>query len=131
MPKAKILVVDDSITVREIIRRVMEEEGYEVITSADGRDALRRVETEHPDLILLDIVLPEFDGFEICRRIKSVDMFRHIPVVLVTGRSQLIDEQEMKAIGAVDYILKPIDPMMILGKVEQLLKQAQDSAHRR
>jgi DNA-binding response OmpR family regulator len=131
MVKPKILVVDDSITVREIVRRVLEEEGFEVITSGDGRDALHRVEAEHPDLVLLDIVLPEFDGYEICRRIKSVESFKNLPIILITGRSQLVDEQELKNIGAADYVLKPIDPMMIVGKINHLLKQTQESGGRR
>lgn len=131
MTKAKILVVDDSITVREIVRRVLEEEDYEVITSSDGRDALQKIEHDRPDLILLDIVLPEFDGFEICRRVRSIEMLNNIPIVLVTGRSQLVDDKEMRAIGADDYILKPIDPMMITRKIEYLLKQAEEKALKR
>ena len=105
----KVLVVDDERNILDIIKFNLEVEGYEVITSRDGEEALRLVQELKPDLILCDIMMPELDGLEVCRRLKSDGRTNQIPVVMLSARTQAQDKVASIEAGADDFITKPFD----------------------
>ncbi|NPV58539.1 MAG: response regulator [Actinobacteria bacterium] len=105
----KVLVIDDERNILDIIRFNLEVEGYEVITSRDGEEALRMVRELKPDLILCDIMMPEVDGLEVCRRLKADGRTNQIPVVMLSARTQAQDKVASIEAGADDFITKPFD----------------------
>ncbi|MDI6830608.1 MAG: response regulator [Actinomycetota bacterium] len=105
----RVLVVDDERNILDIIRFNLEVEGYEVITSRDGEEALRLVHELKPDLILCDIMMPEVDGLEVCRRLKADGRTNQIPVVMLSARTQAQDKVASIEAGADDFITKPFD----------------------
>jgi two-component system cell cycle response regulator DivK len=112
MPK-KILVVEDDTDNRRIVSKVLSVEGYSVVEAIDGVDALAKVHTEHPDLILMDLAMPNMDGWEATRRLKSDPQTRAIPVVALTAVAMRGDEEEARAAGCDDYLSKPARPVTI------------------
>jgi diguanylate cyclase (GGDEF)-like protein len=105
----KVLVVDDERNILDIIKFNLEVEGYEVITSRDGEEALRLIQELRPDLILCDIMMPELDGLEVCRRLKADSRTNQIPVVMLSARTQAQDKVASIEAGADDFITKPFD----------------------
>ncbi len=105
----KVLVVDDERNILDIIRFNLEVEGYEVITSCEGEEALRLVGEQRPDLILCDMMMPEMDGLEVCRRLKADGRTNHIPVVVLSARTQAQDKVASIEAGADDFITKPFE----------------------
>ena len=105
----KVLVVDDDPDILETVRFCMEEAGYDVVESADGLDALQKVETESPDLIVLDVMLPGKSGFMVCWSLKNNEKFRDIPVIMLTAKSQPIDKVLGRQTQANEYLTKPFD----------------------
>jgi two-component system, cell cycle response regulator DivK len=112
MPK-KILVVEDDADNRRIVVKVLSVEGYTIIEATDGHQALERARAELPDLILMDLALPNMDGWEATRRIKADPQLRHIPVVALTAFAMRGDEEQARAAGCDDYVAKPARPMVI------------------
>ena len=104
----KVLIVDDMPTNLDVLNQILEAEGYEVCFATSGEQAIKLATLDQPDLILLDVMMPEMDGFETCRRLKSLEPTRGIPVIFVTGKTDTRDVVEGFHIGAVDYITKPI-----------------------
>lgn len=104
----KILVVDDKKENLELMTNILEKEGYDVSFAMDGEKAIRIASLYQPDLILLDVMMPGIDGFETCRRMKSLNDLRDIPIIFVTGRVEVSDIVQAFTIGAVDYVTKPI-----------------------
>ncbi|MFT4924071.1 MAG: two-component system NtrC family sensor kinase [Phenylobacterium sp.] len=104
----KILVVDDKKENLELMTNILEKEGYDVSFAMDGEKAIRIASLYQPDLILLDVMMPGIDGFETCRRMKSLTDLRDIPIIFVTGRVEVSDIVQAFSIGAVDYVTKPI-----------------------
>ncbi len=105
----KVLVVDDERNILDIIKFNLEVEGYEVITSRDGEEALRLIRELTPDIVLCDIMMPELDGLEVCRRLKADGRTNHIPVVMLSARTQAQDKVASIDAGADDFITKPFD----------------------
>lgn len=122
MNDAPILAVDDDPDALEIVRTYLESKGYRVITAADGREALAKVEEARPALVLLDVMMPEIDGWEVARTIKNSREFAGTRVVMLTARSDFTDKQEGLRAGADDYIVKPIRLQELGDKVERNLK---------
>jgi len=121
----KIMIVEDSKLNQELLRRILEKD-YRLIFVQTGLEALENVKTEHPDLILLDIVLPGIDGFEVLRQLKKCDTSRSIPVIIISGRSKPDEEVKGLKTGAVDYITKPFNEVVVKARVEtheRILKQ--------
>jgi two-component system cell cycle response regulator DivK len=112
MPK-KILVVEDDTDNRRIVAKVLSVEGYQVVEAVDGIEALARAHAELPDLILMDLALPNMDGWEATRRLKSDPATRNIPVVALTAVAMRGDEEQARAAGCDDYISKPARPAAI------------------
>ena len=123
MSKGKILVVDDEIYIVHILDFSLGMEGYEVITALDGDQALERVKAEKPDLIVLDIMMPKLDGYEVCKNIKSSAETQHIPVILLSAKGRNVDQKLGFDVGADDYITKPFSPRKLVERINQLLGQ--------
>ena len=115
--RSRILLVEDNETIRHAFRILLEESGYEVIEAASGEDALRCADEEQPDLILLDLGLPDVGGLEVTRRIRSSDRTREIVVIALTGRALETDEDACLAAGCTAYLSKPIDSAGLLRKI--------------
>ena len=123
MAKGKILVVDDEIYIVHILDFSLGMEGYEVVTALDGEQALEKVKTEKPDLIVLDIMMPKLDGYEVCKNIKSSASTQHIPVILLSAKGRNVDQKLGFDVGADDYITKPFSPRKLVERINQLLGQ--------
>ena len=124
MSKGKILVVDDEIYIVHILDFSLGMEGYEVITALDGEQALERLKADKPDLVVLDIMMPKLDGYEVCKAIKSSPETRHIPVILLSAKGRNVDQKLGFDVGADDYITKPFSPRKLVERINQLLGQA-------
>ncbi|HEX2100752.1 MAG TPA: hybrid sensor histidine kinase/response regulator [Candidatus Synoicihabitans sp.] len=122
MSPPKILVVDDQPINVQLLRRKLEREGITVHTAFSGQEALDQVEQEPPDLILLDVMMPDMDGIEVCQRLQSREETRSIPIIFITARSSKEGKLEGLGVGAVDYITKPIDLDETLARVQTQLR---------
>jgi two-component system sensor histidine kinase/response regulator len=121
-PLSKILVVDDQPINVQLLKRKLEREGMQVIPAYSGAEALELVRQEKPELILLDVMMPEMDGIEVCQRLQADEDTRSIPVIFVTARSSKEGKIEGLGVGAVDYITKPIDLDETLARVQTQLR---------
>ncbi len=122
MEKKKILVVDDQIDLVKTIQFALELEQYQVLVSHNGEDALKQAREENPDLILLDIMLPKLDGYKVCRLLKFDEKYKHIPILMMTAKSQEKDKLIGKETGADEYVTKPFDIDELMRKVKTYLK---------
>jgi DNA-binding response OmpR family regulator len=120
MPK-KILLVDDSSTILMMETMILKKGPYALITAGDGAEAVALAQTDRPDLILMDVVMPKVDGFEACRRLRADPATREIPVIMVTTRGEAENIQRGFDSGANDYLTKPINGLELLAKVKALL----------
>jgi DNA-binding response OmpR family regulator len=119
----KILLVDDETVLVETIAYNLEQAGYIVITAADGVSALEAVRREVPDLIVLDIMLPEIDGLEVCRQLRREDSTAHIPIMMLTAKTEEIDKVVGLEVGADDYVTKPFGRRELLARIRALLRR--------
>lgn len=124
MSKKRVLVVDDSATAVLWQRLILERESYEVITAANGAEAVRRAITDRPDLVLLDVVMPEMDGITACRAIRASTPDATLPILMVTTRGDASAMLSAYECGCNEYILKPIDGTELLTKVRSYLDRA-------
>ncbi|NLZ38781.1 MAG: response regulator transcription factor [Firmicutes bacterium] len=122
---AKILVVDDEKTIVKGLKFALEKENYSVIVAYDGEEALQLFEAEAPDLILLDLMLPEIDGFEVCRRIRK---HSNVPIIMLTARGDDIDKVLGLELGADDYMTKPFNPRELVARVKAILRRSRSQA---
>lgn len=123
MKKAKILLVDDSQVVIMNEKMLLRHLGdFEVVTACNGRQGVEMAQAELPDLILLDVVMPEMNGFDACRAIRSDPATRHIPIIMVTTRGEEDNLSEGFTAGCSDYITKPIDKNVLAQKMQDLLE---------
>ena len=122
MSSPKILVVDDQPVNVQLLKRKLEREGIQVIAAYTGSEALEVVIKDKPDLILLDVMMPDMDGMEVCQRLQELEETRSIPVIFITARSSKESKLEGLAVGAVDYITKPIDLDETLARVQTQLR---------
>ena len=117
----KILVCDDEPYILMALTDAVEMEGYDCVTAINGREALQKARETLPDLIMLDIMMPFMDGFEVCRELKADAATRDIPVIMLTAKSQQVDIQKGKDAGADDYITKPFRPSTLRKKFNEVL----------
>ena len=117
----KILIADDRPEVVELVRVILEGEDYEIVDASDGKEALKKVRLEKPDLVLLDVVMPKMDGFEVCRKLKKDPQTKEIPIIMLTAKAQEVDKEKGREVGASDYITKPFSPSALLTKIEEIL----------
>jgi diguanylate cyclase (GGDEF)-like protein len=123
--KPWVLVVDDEEPIRKIVAFQLEKAGYEVSACADGEEALRTVDERQPDLILLDVMMPNLDGYEVCKCLKSNYQTSHIPIIMVTAKSELENRLQGFEDGANDYITKPFAITELLVRVKNVLQWSQ------
>ena len=118
----RILLVDDEEMNRDFLQRRLQKRGYEVITAVDGRDACTRVIDLRPDLILMDMMMPNMDGLEATRSLRAVPETRDIPVIALTAQAMAGDREKVVEAGCDDYATKPIDLPELLDKIQRLLQ---------
>ncbi len=128
--KTTILVADDDPQLLRLVTRNLQFEGYEVLPTSDGQQALEQIEAQRPDLVLLDVMMPKLDGFSVCHRVRE---FSAVPIILVTARGQEQDKIRGLDLGADDYLTKPFSVDELLARVRAVLRRAQftaiDQAH--
>ena len=123
MPNERILVVEDEEAILEVVSQAMKRHGFEVSTANNGDSALEMAYSLHPDIIILDIMLPKMDGWEVCRRLKREDETRNIPLIMLTARREERDVVEGLNLGADDYIKKPFSLVELIARVKALLRR--------
>jgi adenylate cyclase len=119
---ARILVVDDTAENRDILQMRLESRGYEVVSAVDGEDGMAKIRATLPDLVLLDVMMPKLDGFEVCRRVKADASLPFIPIILVTARADSKDVVQGLDAGGDDYLTKPIDQAALMARVRSMLR---------
>ena len=121
MPGQKVLVVDDSWTELTMIATPLRNNGFEVVTAVDGDEALEKVFRERPHCIVLDVVLPKQNGFQLCRKLKSLDASKHIPIILLTSKNTPLDRSWGLRQGADMYMTKPFNDDELVDNVRRLV----------
>ena len=119
---ARVLVVDDILANVKLLEAKLTAEYFDVVTALSGQEALDLIEVNHPDIVLLDIMMPGMDGFEVCRRIKANPASMHVPVVMVTALDQPSDRVEGLECGADDFLTKPVDDIALFARVRSLVR---------
>ncbi len=122
-PTQKVLVVDDEEPILELLKYNLEKQGYEVRTAIDGQVAVEIAKKFHPDLVLLDIMMPKMDGVEACRRLRAMPDLAHTFIVFLTARAEEYSEVAAFDVGADDYILKPIKPRALVSRISALFRR--------
>lgn len=127
MSRGTILVIEDESDIRELIEHHLRREGYGVIAVATGEAGLEAVQSHHPRLVLLDLMLPGLDGFEVCKRLKNSDATREVPIIMLTARSEEADIVSGLEIGADDYIRKPFSIKELIARIRSRLRRAEST----
>jgi DNA-binding response OmpR family regulator len=122
----KVLVADDDAQLLGLVARHLKRMGYRVIEAFDGEKAWAAVEREHPDLVLLDVMMPGMSGWEVCRRIRETPETAHVPVIMLTGIGERLNEMTSPLYGANDYLDKPFDLQVFEEKVRGVLRPSAD-----
>lgn len=122
MSQKKILLIDDEFDLVETVRFPLEMEGYKVLVSYNGEDGLNRARSENPDLIILDLMLPKLDGYKVCRLLKFDERYKHIPIIMLTAKTQEKDKILGKETGANEYLTKPFEIDELINKIKTFLK---------
>ncbi|MBN1428522.1 MAG: response regulator transcription factor [Anaerolineae bacterium] len=123
MPKQSVLVVDDDREIVRLIRGYLEQAGYTVMTAYTGETALHYLRAEHPDLMLLDLMLPDRDGWDVTRVVRSDPSLANIPIIMLTARIEDLDKILGLEIGADDYVTKPFNPREVVARVKAILRR--------
>jgi DNA-binding response OmpR family regulator len=123
MKPKKILVVDDEVDLVETVRFPLKMEGFDVLVSYNGEDALNQARKESPDLIILDLMLPKLDGYKVCRLLKFDERYKHIPILMLTAKTQEKDKTLGMETGANEYITKPFEMDYLMEKVKAYLNK--------
>lgn len=119
----RILLVEDEKNIVRVVTYNLEREGYQVSTAKDGEEALEKARRESPDLILLDLMLPKMDGLEVCRQLKAQPKTAHLPIIMLTAKTQEADRIVGLEMGADDYIPKPFSPRELVARVKAVLRR--------
>ena len=128
---ARVLVVEDERDVAELIRYNLSKEGYDVVLTASGSDAVKQAREARPDIVLLDIMVPHLNGWEVCRRLKQDSETRGIPVIMVTGRAEEGDKVLGFEMGADDYVTKPFSPRELVARVRAVARRGRTDGERK
>ena len=116
-----ILLVDDSEVSNFLMQSILEEKGYTILSVSNGKEALDLLKKQHPDLIILDIMMPEMNGFGVLESVKKFEETAKIPVIILTARNNLKDQEKAISMGAADYVIKPIDIDDVVERVKRLV----------
>ncbi|MGH2787547.1 MAG: response regulator [Actinomycetota bacterium] len=120
----KLLIADDDPGIRRLVRMTLESDNYEILEASDGEETLRLAREHKPVLLLLDVMMPRVDGFDICRELKSDPATSSTTIVILSARTQESDLNEGRAAGADDYFMKPFSPVALMRKVDEVLALA-------
>jgi DNA-binding response OmpR family regulator len=121
MNVARIAYVDDDLELRTVVAQFLEEEGYEVLLAADGEEGLALIITERPDMVILDVMMPKQNGWEVTKSLRANPEWKDIPILMLTGIGATLNEMTAPLYGATDHLDKPFDFEELLDKVEALL----------
>lgn len=127
--KTKILIIDDNLDTVELLRKRFHAEGYETEAAYDGESGLSKIFDCNPDLVVLDVMMPKLDGYEVCQKVKRNETVRKIPILMLTSKSEIPDKVKGLDIGADDYLTKPFDYKEVAARVRSLLAQKKESEH--
>ena len=119
--KPRILVVDDDLFIRKPLESILQQGGFEAMTAANGEECLEMLEDDRPDLIILDVIMPGPDGYEVCKAIKGEARYAEIPVILMSARARHCDQQRGFDLGATGFVRKPYMPAELLRQVRKIL----------
>jgi len=119
--KSKILIVDDALDTVELLKKRFRSEGYDTAEAYDGEEALKKVEEYNPDLVVLDVMMPKLDGYQVCQRLKANENTKYIPVLMLTAKGEVENKVKGLEIGADDYLAKPFDYKELSARVKSLL----------
>ena len=122
---SKVLIVEDEVNIRQLVKYNLEKESYQVIEAEDGLQGLRLAKAEKPDLVLLDLMLPQMDGLEVCRSLKGNQATSALPIIMLTAKSEEIDKVIGLELGADDYMTKPFSPRELVARVKAVLRRSQ------
>ncbi len=125
---SKILIVEDESNIRQLVKYNLEKESYQVLEAEDGLQGLRLAKAEKPDLVLLDLMLPQMDGLEVCRSLKGNQATAALPIIMLTAKSEEIDKVIGLELGADDYMTKPFSPRELVARVKAVLRRSQKEA---
>src|SRR5450759_5091283 len=120
----KILIIDDDVDTLKLVGMMLQKQGYKIIASSNGEQGLKQAEAENPDLILLDVMLPEMDGYEVAKRLRANEMTANTPILMFTAKTQLDDKVIGFEAGADDYLTKPTHPTELSAHVKALLARS-------
>ncbi len=116
-----VMIVDDSVTVRKVTSRLMERQGWEVVTAKDGLDAVTQLQDIYPDVVLLDIEMPKMDGFEVLRRVRGDDRLKDLPIIMITSRTGAKHMQQALDLGVNEYLGKPFQEANLFSTIDEVL----------
>ncbi|HXG55883.1 MAG TPA: response regulator [Vicinamibacterales bacterium] len=119
----KLLLADDSVTIQRVIELTFADEDFQVIAVGDGKQAIQRIQSDRPDIVLADIGMPERDGYDVAAFVKGTPEFAHIPVLLLTGAFEPIDEARARAAGCDGVLVKPFEPQLVISRVKDLIER--------
>ncbi len=126
MGKGKILIVEDDRDIVEMVKYNLKEEGFETVAAFDGEQGIELARKERPDLIILDLMLPVIDGFEVCRIIKKDRLTADIPIIILSAKSQETDKVVGLELGADDYVTKPFSPRELIARIRAILRRGRE-----
>jgi len=126
MSKGKIQIIEDERDIVEMVEYNLKEEGYDVIFSLDGQKGIEQAGKEKPDLIILDLMLPSIDGFEVCKVLKQQQSTAHIPIIILSAKSLETDKVVGLELGADDYVTKPFSPRELIARIKAVLRRHSD-----
>ena len=118
---ARILVADDSVTIQKVVELTFSKEDFTLTQARNGQEAIRKAKTEQPDLVLLDLVMPDMNGYDVCVALRAEPSLRSVPIILLAGTFEPFDQQRGARAGANDFVTKPFESQVLIGKVKQLL----------
>ena len=125
MENRKILIVDDDSNICELLRMYLEKDGFDTAIAADGEQAIETVRRYNPDLILLDIMMPRLDGWQVCREVRKTS---EVPIIMLTAKGEVFDKILGLELGADDYISKPFDTKEVLARIKAVLRRSSEKA---
>ena len=125
---SKVLIVEDEANIRQLVKYNLEKESFQVIEAEDGLQGLRLAKAEKPDLVLLDLMLPQMEGLEVCRSLKGNQATAALPIIMLTAKSEEIDKVIGLELGADDYMTKPFSPRELVARVKAVLRRSQKEA---
>ena len=123
----KILIADDESSLRFLLRKTLEENGFDILEAENGKQALALAQKQVPNLIILDVVMPDLYGSEVCERLRKQSKTAHIPIIIITANSNIYNEEQAKESGADYYMTKPFSPLKLKNLVHQILSDNRPS----